>query len=183
LARRALTPGEVAIVRVVFGAGVDPATVWVHNHGYPLLLGAQPAHTAVTPNGQMYFPRASYRADFADGPDMVRRWFVHEMVHVWQRQLGYPVLCRGAMRWTVRYTYVLDPARTLGDYDMEQQGEIVADDYYLRVLGHTSVHRGAGSHEVGEPYEAVLAGFHARPHDRANLPRRWRFSRSGRASA
>ena len=151
---------------------MDVTTVRVHDHGYPLLLGRQPADTAVTPNGQLYFPAASYRPDFADAPDLARRWFVHEMVHVWQHQLGYPVLWRGALRWTVRYTYTLDPGRRLADYDMEQQGEIVADYYYLRLLGHASVGRsGTDTHHTdAEPYETVLHDFLARPADRANLP-------------
>jgi len=165
--RRRLTAGEVSTVRLVFGGAVDVTTVRVHNHGYPLLLGRQPANMAVTPNGQVYFPVPFYRPDFAAAPDLDQRWFVHEMVHIWQHQLGYPVLRRGAMRWTVRYTYALDPGRRLADYDMEQQGEIVADYYYLRLLGHASV----DDHSDAEPYEAVLHDFLTRAADRTNLPR------------
>ncbi len=172
-ARRRLTAGEVSLVHLVFGRAVDVTAVRVHNHGYPWLLGRQPTSTAVTPRGQVYFPAASYRPDFAAAPDLTRRWFVHEMVHVWQHQLGYPVLLRGAVRWTVRYTYDLDPDRRLADYDMEQQGEIVADYYYLRLRGHPSVGgAGATRHQGSEPYETVLQDFLARPGDRTNLPHR-----------
>jgi len=169
--RRRLTAGEVAIVQSVFGQGVDVTAVRVHNHGYPLLAGRQPSNTAVTPNGQLYFPEPSYRADFSAAPDLARRWFVHEMAHVWQHQLGYPVALRGAMRWTVRYTYRLDEHRRLCDYDMEQQGEVIADYYYLRVLGRASIQRGHETHNRHEPYGQVLEAFLARPTDRANLPR------------
>jgi len=171
--RRRLTAGEVEIVQDVFADAVDVTAVRVHNHGYPLLAGRQPANMAVTPNGQLYFPAPSYQADFSAASALVRRWFVHEMVHVWQHQLGYPVALRGAMRWTVRYTYALDPSRRLADYDMEQQGEVVGDYYYLRLLGHASVSRGSQTHTRHEPYGQVLERFLAHPTDRANLPSRW----------
>ena len=36
-----------------------------------------------------------------------KKWFIHEMVHVWQFQLGYPVAIRGAIRLGLDYKYVL----------------------------------------------------------------------------
>ncbi len=62
--KRPLTPGEVAMARLVFGDAIDYATVRVHARGY-LPFGLQPSRTAMAPNGNLYFPRASYRDDFS----------------------------------------------------------------------------------------------------------------------
>ncbi|MCL2848964.1 MAG: hypothetical protein FWE61_02815, partial [Micrococcales bacterium] len=118
LHERPLTAGEVALARTVFGDAIDYSVVLVHNHGYPLLGGFQPDDVAVTPNGEMYFPAPSHLADFSAGSAANARWFVHEMVHVWQYQLGYPVAAKGMNRGALDYSYELDATARLADYDM-----------------------------------------------------------------
>ena len=56
---------------------------------------------------------------------------MHEMVHVWQCQLGYPVKLRGAIRLGLSYEYVLATDKRLSDYNMGAQGDVLAD-YFVR---------------------------------------------------
>ena len=56
----------------------------------------QPDDVAMTPNGEIYFNPKHFKEDFALGAFSDALWFMHEMVHVWQHQLGYPVRLRGA---------------------------------------------------------------------------------------
>ena len=168
---RPLTAGETQLARTVFGDSVDCSVVLVHNHAYPLLGGFQPDDTAVTPNGEMYFPEPSYLPDFSVDPRSAR-WFVHEMVHVWQYQLGYPVSSRGMDRAALRYDYELDAQLRLGDYDMEQQGDIVADYVAMTALGGTTSRDGRYSSADLPLYRAVLADFLADPADPVSLPKR-----------
>ena len=58
---RNLTAGEVAMARSVFGDGLDYDAVKVHRGGYWLFFGFQDEDTAVTPNGEMYFPGKHFK--------------------------------------------------------------------------------------------------------------------------
>ena len=93
------------------------------------------------------------------------------MVHVWQHQLGYAVRLRGAVRLGLSYDYDLAPGKTLADFNMEAQGDLLADFFALKHLGSAasmSQPRYTGSLAL---YEQVLAGFFANPVSAANLPR------------
>ncbi len=51
----------------------------------------------MTPRGEIHFPTDSFLPDFSD-PTVTpadRVWFIHEMGHVWQFQLGYGVTWAG----------------------------------------------------------------------------------------
>ena len=93
------------------------------------------------------------------------------MTHVWQHQLGYPVRLRGAVRIGLRYDYVLDANRTLADYNMEAQGELLADYFVLRHLAAPEAMRQGAYANACALYEQVLAGFLAEPANRLNLPK------------
>ena len=127
---RGLSSGEMEMARLVFGDAVDYGKVKVHNHGYWMFLGFQDKDTAVTPNGQMYFPKGIYREDYSAGDVDYQQFFIHEMTHVWQYQLGYNVKLVRAPRPNMSYDYVLDQTRLFHDYNMEAQGDILAD-YFL----------------------------------------------------
>jgi hypothetical protein len=93
------------------------------------------------------------------------------LVHVWQHQLGYPVRLRGAVRIGLGYQYRLRAGATLADYNMEAQGDLLADYFVLKILDHPRAMRwkeNAGSLAL---FEAALAGFLANPASRAHLPR------------
>ena len=98
---RALSYGERSLARLLFGDAIDYARVRIHDRGY--FWKFQSRHTAVAPNGQIYFNREDFLADFSlAGPKGIH-WFMHEMVHVWQWQLGYRLRLRGACRIGLSY--------------------------------------------------------------------------------
>ena len=165
---RKLTPGETKMVTLLFGAAVDPARVRVYNRRYLPLL--QPKHCAMTPNGSIYFHHSCYLPDYAAGDPLVVHWFMHEMVHVWQHQLGYPVRLRGAIRIGLSYDYALRDDATLADYNMEAQGDLLADYLALKYMHRPGVVRQRRHNGQLALYERVLAGFLRDPSDPANLP-------------
>ncbi|MFC4728285.1 hypothetical protein [Coralloluteibacterium thermophilus] len=179
---RRLTAAEATATRGIFGTAIDLDAVRIHRRGY-LWFGLQRPDTAMAPDGHVYFPEPCFREDFADpAQPWLGRWLVHEMTHVWQRQMGYPVKWRGAIRLGLSYRYRLAPGRTFRDYDMEAQGELLADWHALRTGRPDCIrdprHR-ADPHFRGR-LQAALRDFLLDPGDRDNLPPlvgRWRLRR------
>jgi hypothetical protein len=170
---RALTTGETHIARLVFRDSIDYRAVKVHARGY-LPFGLQPRHTAMAPNGNLYFPPACFQHDFSRCDLGERMWFIHEMTHVWQFQLGYPVKFRGAIRIGLNYAYALDAGKTLADYNMEAQGNLLADYFALKFCdGHARLYERRYRDMPGALalYETVLAGFIDAPAERRHLPK------------
>jgi hypothetical protein len=132
---RVLTLGETDMLKRVFGAGITYTSVRVHNHKY---IFFQPDNTAMTPNGSIYFPEAHYLADFSTASLGDRAWFVHEGTHLYQYYgLGWNLIARAP--FDRDYDYTLDPKKTkLGDYGMEQMGDIAQDYYKLKNGGSIS---------------------------------------------
>lgn len=164
---RGLTPGEIAMASLLFGGAIDYSRVRVHDRRY---LPLQPKNCAMSPNGSIYFHRSCFLPDYSLGNPTVIHWFMHEMVHVWQHQMGYAVRLRGAVRIGLSYDYELAPGKTLADFNMEAQGELLADYFALKHLSSPRFmrrQRYAGSLSL---YEEVLAGFLANPASVANLP-------------
>ncbi|WP_332877881.1 DUF2345 domain-containing protein [Massilia sp. S19_KUP03_FR1] len=167
---RGLTPGEIAEAQSIFFDSIDYSKVKIHNGEY-LWFGLQPDDTAMTPNGEMYFNPKEFLPDFST---TIRDtlWFMHEMVHVWQYQLGYWVRFRGAIRIGLDYRYTLDERKNLSSYNMEAQGNILADYWAIKKLGD------GAALEIFEKkhkddislYEKVLAKFISNPSDKTNLP-------------
>ncbi|GGE85211.1 Rhs element Vgr protein [Massilia psychrophila] len=152
----------------LFGAAIDYARVRIHNRRY---LPFQPKNCAMAPNGRLYFHRSCFLDDFACGGPHLRHWFMHEMVHVWQHQLGYPVRLRGAVRIGLDYRYRLRAGATLADFNMEAQGDLLADYFVLKFLGNPGAMRWVDNAGNLSLFEAVLVDFLAAPASRANLPR------------
>jgi hypothetical protein len=165
---RSLTAGEIAMASLLFHDAIDYQRVRIHARRY---MPFQPRNCAMTPNGSMYFHRSCFLPDYTRGDPAVVHWFLHEMVHVWQHQLGYPVRLRGAFRIGLSYRYTLHAGATLADYNMEAQGDLLADYFMLRFLRRPQVMRERRYADALDLYEAVLAGFLADPGNRANLPR------------
>lgn len=130
---RLLTTGEIRLAQSVFASTIDYPTVWIHKGGY-LPFNLQNEHTAMTPNGELYF-RDEYRGDYSQSTDDLQHMFIHEMSHVWQRARGMNVIGRGLVSWLVSYRYTLD-GRLLSEYPMEQQAQIIADHFVLQVFGY-----------------------------------------------
>ena len=152
----------------LFGAAIDYAKVRIINRRY---MPFQPKNCAMTPNGRLYFHHSCFLDDYSAGDVQAQHWFMHEMAHVWQHQLGYPVRLRGAIRIGLGYRYRLRAGATLADFNMEAQGDLLADYFVLKFLENPAAMRWrehAGSLAL---FEAVLGGFIANPASRANLPR------------
>jgi len=97
-------------------------------------------------------------------------------VHVWQHQLGYPVRLRGAFRIGLSYGYTLHQDATLADYNMEAQGDLLADYFVLKFMRKPGAMRQQRYRDSLALFERVLAGFLRNPGDRDNLhrgPARW----------
>lgn len=164
---RPLTAGEIAMASQLFGDAIDYARVRIYSRRY---MPFQPRHCAMTPNGHLYFHASRFVDDYAAASLSYRHWFMHEMTHVWQRDLGYAVRLRGAVRIGLSYDYDLAAGKTLADFNMEAQGDLLADYFALRLLQSPATmrqQRYAGSLPL---FEAVLAGFLADPAKAANLP-------------
>lgn len=155
---------------LLFGNALDYRRVRIHSRRY-LPFGLQPRNCAMAPNGNIYFHHTRCLADFSRGDPPAQHWFMHEMVHVWQHQLGYPVRLRGAVRVGLSYRYALAPGCTLADYNMEAQAELLADYFVLKHLCLPLAMRQPEYHDALALFDAVLADFLRDPADRAGLPR------------
>jgi hypothetical protein len=165
---RLLTAGEIAMASLLFRDAIDYARVRIHRRRY---IPFQPKNCCMTPNGSMYFHHSCFLDDYASANSTGQHWFMHEMVHVWQHQLGYPVRLRGAVRIGLPYHYDLHADATLADYNMEAQGDLLADYFMLKFLQRPEAMRQRRYQHDLALYERVLAGFMADPADRENLHR------------
>ncbi|MCM5694986.1 MULTISPECIES: type IV secretion protein Rhs [unclassified Leclercia] len=130
---RLLTTGEIQLAHSVFLSTIDYSKVWIHRESY-LPFNLQDKNTAMTPDGEIYF-RDQYCDDFSLTTDSLQHLFIHEMGHVWQREKGMNVIVRGLVSWMVSYRYTLD-GRLLSEYPMEQQAQIIADNFVLQRFGY-----------------------------------------------
>ncbi|WP_035375336.1 hypothetical protein [Pseudoduganella violaceinigra] len=155
---RPLTSGEIALARQVFGSAIDYQRVRVHNTRFIPFL--QHKDVCITPNGELYFHLSRFRPDFSLASAREQHWFMHEMAHVWQYQLGYPVMWRGAIRIGLSYDYEVSPELRLCDFNMEAQAEVLADYFALAFL-----------HKLDTGvYADMLSDFLRDPASHANLP-------------
>ena len=138
---RGLTNGEETIATSVFGSSIDFTLTRVHDEKY---FYFQPDNSGMTPNGEIYV-HGIYSADYSAEAGQRKGFFVHEMTHVWQYQIGVfstSVIGAAIMEfvgrggdYTSAYPYVLDASKDLTDYNLEQQAAIVEDYYRLTTLG------------------------------------------------
>jgi hypothetical protein len=126
---RALTKGEIELAKTVFGNSVDYSKVRLYHRHYPILGIGHDDNTAVTPDGNMYYPTAIYENDFSKGN---RGLFMHEMTHVWQKQHGRDPQLEGIGlgissfgNYASAYEFKLDPKKDFKDYNIEQQGRLI----------------------------------------------------------
>jgi hypothetical protein len=173
LRSRPLTENEIALASLLFRDAIDYSRVRIHGRRY---MPFQPKNCCMTPNGSMYFHRSCFLPDYTRGDPGAIHWFMHEMVHVWQHQLGYPVRLRGAVRIGLAYGYTLRDDATLADYNMEAQGDLLADYFVLKFLRKPGAMREGRYRDSLALYERVLAAFLADPSGRRHLhrgPARW----------
>jgi hypothetical protein len=134
--RRALTPGEIAIGRSVFGEEIDWARVRV-------MQAPQLGFGACVPLGStIVFSRWRAVYDFSQASLDEQGWFVHELMHVWQAAHGV-VLAGAKLRALGKAAYAYRPraGAPLKAYNIERQAEIARHLYIAR----------AGACEPGMP--------------------------------
>lgn len=128
---RPLTPGEIELVRSVFGDAIDYHQVrLVKGKWWPF----HPRNAAMAPMGDIYFhPDCGvWSDDFSKEPLGRQGFFIHEMTHVWQTQTRgrfYLPLMRHPF---CRYSYELKAGKPFARYGIEQQAEIVTHAFLAR---------------------------------------------------
>ena len=150
----------------------DYSIVKIHKREY-LWLGIQFNNTIITPDGGMYMNKRLYCDDYTLQEFELQRVFMHEMVHVWQHQLGYPVLWKGLNRLAIPYEYTLSEKKLLSHYNMEAQGDLLSD--YWAICTHPGDYELAITQKKHVRdillFTTVLQLFLKNPADRRNLPK------------
>lgn len=136
---RSLTPRELRYALGVFGSAIDYKRTKVHNTPAYFF---QPNGTAIAPNGEVYFNKSDYLADFGVNVSQMA-WLIHELTHVWQHQQGMWVRARALANRTYEYGDLSGSKRALTTFGVEQQASIVAD--YFRIYHGMKPTRGSGA--------------------------------------
>lgn len=156
-----MTLGEIALARAVFGSTIEYNKVGIHCDSY-LPFGLQDERVAMAPNGELYFRPRLYQDDFSQSVFNLQHTFIHEMSHVWQRAHGMCVIMRGMVSWMASYRYTLD-GRLLSEYPMEQQAQIIANNFTLQTHGYIELINLRKKEVVtldGDISEAVIREFY-----------------------
>lgn len=176
MSKRALTAGEIALAKTVFGDSIDYAAVRLHDKRIlPPLI--QEREQAVAKGNDISFPRGAYSEDFSVEPDAKKQSvFIHEMTHVWQHQNHVVSTVKEAVKETLQhafrydraYFHTLDEKKDLTDYGFEQQAAIMQDYFLLTRHGMTDSYKNRRKDKddaivLKKKYEAVLKNFHQNP--------------------
>lgn len=105
-------------------------------------------------------------------------FFVHEMTHVWQYQLGYSPFLNGIIialkggyinNKAYEYPSKVQSNQGLSDFNMEQQGSIIADYFIDTTNNHTSPR--PHPYTKGMPLiDSILKEFKNNPSNKQLLP-------------
>jgi len=170
---RKLTLNEINFARKVFGGSILYINVKIYNEKYAFF---QPDYSGMTPNGNIYI-HGEVIGDYGKttiSPDS-KAFFIHEMVHVWQKHNGVlnPIVSaiansiRHGFNYNKAYEYTLDTEKDLLDYRMEQQAQIIEDWVRVTLLdwpireGYLQNEEADG--ELRKLYESVLKRFIENP--------------------
>ena len=189
--KRLLTSGEIAMSRLIFKDAIDYSKVWIHLGG---LIHTKTGN-AMTPAGEIYLPKDDYlkTPDYSKATGENRHWFIHEMVHVWQYQmgastgwLGIKQLCKGGYTSEVNsvdsdneleaYDTDLggrDLNKKFQDFNFEQQGRIIEfwfDACYLQKVNPKRDHHQKSLQLLGY-VEKILRDFLLNPSNKNLLPK------------
>lgn len=121
---RPLTPGEIEIAQSVFGNAIDYARVRLFCGKWWLF---QPRRSAMAPMGDIWFHPSGggWSDDFSLEPLSAQGFFIHELTHVWQAQVGGRFFLPLMRHPFCRYAYRLEAGKPFRRYGIEQQAEIV----------------------------------------------------------
>lgn len=189
--KRLLTSGEIAMSRLIFKDAIDYSKVWIHLGG---LIHTKTGN-AMMPAGEIYLPKDDYLTtpDYSKALGQDRHWFIHEMTHVWQYQmgastgwLGIKQLCKGGYTSEVNsvdsdneleaYDTDLggrDLNKKFQDFNFEQQGRIIEfwfDACYLQNVNPQRDHHQKSLQLLGY-VEKILRDFLLNPSNKNLLPK------------
>ncbi len=133
--RRALTAGEIALGRSVFGDEIAWSKVRIYQ-------GPRLGFGAMVPIGRtIVFSKWRAAYDFSAASMWDQGWFVHELMHVWQAARG-TVLAAAKLGALGKSAYAYEAREPkLGAYNIERQAEIARHLFLAR----------AGAPEKGAP--------------------------------
>lgn len=190
--RRVLTSGEIKMCQLVFKNSIDYSMVLLHRG----ILGFE-SEFGITPNGEIFFPVSEYDAiqDFSHLKVSAESkcFFIHEMTHVWQYQMGIVSWFHGIKHaCKLNYSseaysndlktkklkgYVTDilgkdKGKNFNEFNMEQQAELIEmwfDASWLKSVNPNRNHHIQSvrlSRDVGK----ILRDFLINPLDKSQLP-------------
>jgi hypothetical protein len=124
--RRALTEGEIALGRGIFGDEIAWRKVRI-------LQAPSLGFGAMVPIGRtIVFSKWRAARDFADAPIWDQGWFIHELTHVWQAARGV-VLAGAKLAALGKSAYCYTPhTPKLCAYNIECQAEIARHLFVAR---------------------------------------------------
>ena len=172
---RHLTEDEITFLKEYFDDTIDYSKVKVYNKQYMPII--HPEDGAIAPNGNIYMRGVTYRDDYMsdDTPLHTRSTFLHEMVHVWQKEnkvlnLLYEA-CKENLKhkfnYNAAYHYVLEEGKDLVNYGMEQQASIIQDYFVMKntegYMPHRLKNENVTKDEAMALYESVLQNFLENP--------------------
>jgi type VI secretion system secreted protein VgrG len=169
---RVLTDGEISMLKSLFNDGINYQDVKIYNSGY-LPFGMQNSDVAMSPNGHIYFDSKHFIDDFSVANTSTKMWFMHEMTHVWQYNLGYNILLNGFItaisgKYYNSKAYCYDNQCEVLDFNkfsFEQQAEIISHYYGAKFLKVTKYQ------ESLSYYEATLKEFFLNQKNKNLLPK------------
>ena len=130
MSRRALTPGEIALARSVFGGAIGLKAVRVLSAPWPFLRAFVPGRWFG--RDWIVWPANQVPADASKASLGVQALLVHELVHVWQAQQGVNLLTAKMQAGdsAASYRYPLDcPSWDI--LNIEQQASLIEHRFRL----------------------------------------------------
>lgn len=137
--RRALTEGEIALGRGIFGDEIDWTRVRI-------LQAPRLGFGAMVPLGKtIVFSKWRAVRDFSQASLDAQGWFVHELAHVWQAARGV-VLAAAKLGAIGKRAYLYEPraGAKFRQFNIERQAEIAR---HLFLARHGAVEPGAPSRQ------------------------------------
>ena len=165
---RRLTDNEIKMAKLIFADSIDYAHVKIYQ-GIPCLPTMQ---VAVSPNGNIYFPRNNCPDDFTLASESHQIWMIHELTHVWQYQQGFKtwlgglfLFVSGGYRRRRAYLYPkLSDICHFGMLNMEQQADLLAHYYASCYL------KGNIYNAQNQTFQKILKSFIEDPCQKEWLP-------------
>jgi hypothetical protein len=131
MAKRSLTPGEIALGISVYGENIDFDKVFIYDRAF-----LRVANTVAAPNGNIYYPKDDdrYAADLSKGTLLKRATFIHELGHVWQYQSGVDVVLNRGFNGDYSFLDKFKKGVRFQTWGIEEQAAYF-EDLYLASLG------------------------------------------------